>query len=132
MPREHVTIIIMETLSSICIKALLINPTDAHNYKITGILKAIKIPTIAPTCFGSRRNHHQGAISCLAKTTIMVLLCSSLMTWSMSWRHISLLCKRAVPHTYTTERWHRELTDKAHCWSPGTEARWSPLLTVAS
>jgi hypothetical protein len=39
-------------------------PTDAHNYKITGMLKTIKIPTIAPTCFGSRRNHHQGTISC--------------------------------------------------------------------
>jgi len=26
------------------------------------MLKTNKIPTIAPTCFGSRRNHHQGAI----------------------------------------------------------------------
>ena len=69
------------------LKTLLIIPTDAHNYKITGMLKTIKIPIIAPTCFDSRRNHHQGAISCLAKTTIMILLCSSLMTWSMSWRH---------------------------------------------
>jgi len=60
------------------------------------MLKTIKIPTIAPTCFGSRRNHHQGAISCLAKTTIMILLCLSLMMWSMLWRHTSLLCKRAV------------------------------------
>ena len=34
-------------------------PTDAHNYKITRMLKTIKIPTIAPTCFGSRRYHHQ-------------------------------------------------------------------------
>ena len=56
------------------VKALFIIPTDAHYYKIIGMLKTIKIPTIAPTCFGSRRNHHQGAISCLAKTTIMVLL----------------------------------------------------------
>ena len=55
-------------------------PTDAHNYKIIGMLKTIKILTIAPTCFGSRRNHHQGAILCLAKTTIMILLCSKLMT----------------------------------------------------
>ena len=78
------------------------NPTDAHNYNITGMLKTIKIPTIAPTCFGSLRNHHQGATPCLAKTTIMVLLCSSLTTWSMSWRHISLLRKRAVPHVCTT------------------------------
>ena len=60
------------------------------------MLKTIKIPTVAPTCFGSRRNRHQGAISCLAKSTIMILLCSSLMKWSMSWRHTSLLCKRAV------------------------------------
>jgi len=57
------------------IKTLFIIPTDAHNYKIIGMLKTIKIPTIAPTCFGSHRNHHQGAKSCLAKTTIMILLC---------------------------------------------------------
>ena len=49
---------------------LFIIQTDAHNYKIIGMLKTIKIPTIAPTYFGSRKNHHQGAISCLAKTTI--------------------------------------------------------------
>ena len=30
----------------------------------------IKALLIAPTCFGSRRNHHQGAITCLAKTTV--------------------------------------------------------------
>jgi hypothetical protein len=82
--------------TSIVSKHFFIIPIDAHNYKITGMLKTIKIPTIAPTCFGSRRNHNQGAISCLAKTTIMILLCSSLMTWSVSWRHTSLLCKRAV------------------------------------
>ena len=45
------------------IKTLFIIPTDAYNHKITGMLKTIKIPTIAPTCFGSHRNHHQGAIS---------------------------------------------------------------------
>ena len=44
------------------INALFINPTDAHNYNHRNV-KTIKIPTIAPTCFGSRRNHHQGAIS---------------------------------------------------------------------
>ena len=55
------------------IKALFIISTDVHNFKITGILKTIKIPTIAPTYFGSRRNRHQGAISCLAETTIMIL-----------------------------------------------------------
>ena len=60
------------------------------------MLKTVKIPTIAPTCFGSHRTHHQGTISCLAKTTIMILLCSPLITWSMLWQHTSLLCKRAV------------------------------------
>jgi aspartate/glutamate racemase len=53
-------------------KHFFIIPTDTHNYKITGMLKTIKIPIIAPTCFGSRRNHHQGAISCLANTTILI------------------------------------------------------------
>jgi len=75
--------------ASIVQKHLFIIPTDAHIYKITGTLKTIKIQTIAPTCSGSRRNHHQGATSCLAETTITVLMCSSLMTWSMSWRHTS-------------------------------------------
>ena len=60
------------------------------------MLKTIKIPTIAPTSFGSRRNHHQGAITCLAKTTIMILLCSSLMEWSMLWRHAAITLKIVV------------------------------------
>ena len=30
--------------------------------------------TFAPTCFGSRRNHHQGAVLCLAKTTNVVFI----------------------------------------------------------
>ena len=81
--------------ASIVSKHFFIVPTDAHNYKIIGMLKTIKIPTIVPTCFGSCMNHHQGAISCLAKTTIMILLCSSLMAWSMLWRHTRLLCKLA-------------------------------------
>jgi len=53
------------------IKTLFIIPTDAHNYIIIGMLKTIKIPTIVSTCFGSRRNYHQGDISCLAKATIL-------------------------------------------------------------
>jgi hypothetical protein len=48
------------------IKALLLFHNDAHNHKITGILKQLKIPTVAPTYFGSRRNHHQGAIFVLS------------------------------------------------------------------
>jgi hypothetical protein len=35
-------------------KHFFIIPTDAHNYKITGMLKTIKIPITAPTCFGSQ------------------------------------------------------------------------------
>jgi hypothetical protein len=34
--------------ASIVSKTLFIIPTDAHNYKIMGMLKTIKIPTIAP------------------------------------------------------------------------------------
>jgi hypothetical protein len=51
------------------IKKLFIVPTDAHYYKIIEKLKQFKIIILAPTCFGSRRNHHQGAVLCLAKTT---------------------------------------------------------------
>jgi hypothetical protein len=50
------------------IKALLLFHKDAHNHKITGILKQLKILTVAPTCFGSCRNHHQGVIFVLSST----------------------------------------------------------------
>jgi hypothetical protein len=50
-------------------KTLFIIPTDAHYYKIIEILKQFKITILAPTCFGSRTNHQQGADLCLAKTT---------------------------------------------------------------
>jgi hypothetical protein len=53
----------------IVLKTLFIVPTDAHYYKIIEMLKQFKIITLAPTCFGSRRDHHQGAVLCLAKTT---------------------------------------------------------------
>ena len=52
------------------IKTLFIVPTDAHYYKNRReCLKQFKIITIAPACFGSHRNHHQGAVLCLAETT---------------------------------------------------------------
>ena len=44
-------------------------PTDAHYYKNHRMLKQFKNITLALTCFGSRRNQHQGAVLCLAKTT---------------------------------------------------------------
>ena len=56
-------------LTKTMIKTLFIVSTDAHYYKIIEILKKFKIRILAPTCFGSRRNHHQGAVLCLAKTT---------------------------------------------------------------
>ena len=56
------------------IKILLVVPTDAHYYKIVENLKQFKIITPAPTCFGSRWNHHQGAVLCLAKTVNMGFL----------------------------------------------------------
>jgi len=43
-------------------------PTDAHYYKILNFKTISKVITLAPTCFGSRKNHHQGAVLCLAKT----------------------------------------------------------------
>jgi hypothetical protein len=58
--------------ASIVSKTLFIIPTDAHYYKSVEMLKQFKVITLAPTCFGSRRNHHQGAVLCLAKTTDMV------------------------------------------------------------
>jgi len=59
-------------------------------------IKTLKTVTFIPTCFCSRRNHHQGAILCLAKTkNVVSLLYSSLQMWSMLWWHISLLCRRA-------------------------------------
>jgi len=78
------------------IKTVFIIPNDAHYYKkIIEMLIQLKIIILAPTCFGSRRNHHQGAVLFLVKTTNMVFLCTS----SMLWRHISLLCRRAVNGT---------------------------------
>ena len=50
-------------------KTLFIVPNYVRYYKIIEMLKQFKIITPFPTCFASRRNHHQGAVLCLAKTT---------------------------------------------------------------
>jgi len=55
--------------ASIVSKTLFVVPTDAHYYKIIEMLKQYQIITLAPTCFGSRRNHHQGAVLYVANTT---------------------------------------------------------------
>jgi hypothetical protein len=44
-----------------------------HIRKNHRMLKQFKIITLAPTCFDSRRTHHQGALQWLAKTTKYVL-----------------------------------------------------------
>jgi len=59
-----------------CIKNTFIVPTDAHYHKNHRMLKQFKIITLAPTCFGSHRNHHQGAVLCLAKTTEYGFFCA--------------------------------------------------------
>jgi hypothetical protein len=51
--------------SNLYLSTFLFFQLDAHRN-----IKTIKIPTVAPTCFGSRWNHHQGAISCFAKSTV--------------------------------------------------------------
>ena len=58
-------------------QTLFIFPNDVHYYKNHRMLKQFKITTLAPTCFRSRRNHHQGAVLCLAKTAKYTIpLCS--------------------------------------------------------
>ena len=86
--------------------------TDAHNYKIIRILKQLKF-RLAPTCFGSCRNHHQGAISCLAKTINMVLYARRY--WCDQW-HVGIpaCCARSsflhhVQHTCTTG-WYADMS----------------------
>jgi hypothetical protein len=72
---------------------LFIIPTHAHYYKSVVMLKQFKVITLVPTCFGSRRNHHQEAVQFLAKTTNMVFLCLSIWTQSLLLQHFSLLCR---------------------------------------
>jgi hypothetical protein len=62
----HIKIVFMFVPCINNIKALLLFHNDAHNHKITGILKELKIPTVAPTCFGSRGIHHQRAVFVLS------------------------------------------------------------------
>ena len=91
------------------IKILFIVPTDAHYYKIVEMLKRLKL-TFAPTCFGSRRKHHQGAVLCLAKTTSVVfLLCSTIQKCGSRRRKEMSSFLHREPHTRTTV-WHAAIT----------------------
>jgi hypothetical protein len=86
----------------------------------------IKVAINTPTCFGSRRNHLQGVSQCLAKAIYMVFLCTSMVTQSMVWRHVSLLCwcvysvvarwKQADMPPYHWLRHHRR-AQKNHIYS---------------
>jgi hypothetical protein len=73
-------------------KTLFIIPTDAYYYKPVEMLKQFKVITLAPKCFGSRRNHHQGAVLCLAKTTDMVFFCACRYGLSQCYGGISACC----------------------------------------
>ena len=87
-------------------KTLFIIPTDAHYYKIIEMLKQFyKIIKLAPTCFGSRRNHHQGTVLCLAKTTnygFSVLVGID----AVNVMHNRLICRHNIDRVYTDE--HRK------------------------
>jgi hypothetical protein len=74
------------------IKNTFIVPTDAHYYKIIEMLKQFKTVTFTPTCFGSRRNHHQGAVLCFAKTTSVVFYCARRHRRSQCYGGISACC----------------------------------------
>jgi hypothetical protein len=63
--------------------------------KIIEMLKQFKIITPAPTCFGSRTDHHQGAVLCLA--------CGSQWTARL---HNRLICRNNIDSVYTDE--HRK------------------------
>ena len=56
------------------------------------MLKQYKIITLALTCFGSRRYHHQGAILCLAKTTEYDFSCARRYGCSQCYGGISACC----------------------------------------
>ena len=67
------------------------------------MLKQIKIITLAPTCFGSRRNHHQGAVLYLAKITnyvFSVLVGIDAVSVMAAYRPVVQEC--GEPHACTT------------------------------
>ena len=47
-------------------------PTNTLNYIKSILLKTNKLTEAAPTCFGSRRNHHQGATYAAMTLTMSV------------------------------------------------------------
>ena len=89
------------------------------------MLKKFIIIILAATCFGSRRNHHQGAVLCLAKTTewfffvfvgidavnVMAVYHPVVQACGSQWRqerclHNRLICRHNIDYVYTDE--HRK------------------------
>jgi hypothetical protein len=91
-------------------KTRFIVPTDAHYYKIIETLKQFKIIILASTCFSSRKNHHQGAVLCLAKTTKW-FFCARRYRRSQCYGGISACCAgvlfTARPHNRLIWHWLR-------------------------
>jgi hypothetical protein len=86
-------------------KTLFIIPTDAHYYKSVEMLKQFKVITLVATCFVSRRNHHQGAVLCLAKTTDTVFFCACRYGLSQCYGGISALFAGVRSLACTTGRY---------------------------
>ena len=66
------------------------------------MLKQFKIIILAPTCFGSRRNHHQGAVLCLAKTKNMVYVLVGIDAVSVMAAYQPVVQVCGAPHACTT------------------------------
>ena len=67
--------------ASIVSKTIFIVPNDAHYYKIVEMLKQFIIVTLAPTCLGSSRYHHQGTVLCYTTGSYAaIILIASILT----------------------------------------------------
>ena len=69
------------------------------------MLKKFKITILAPTCFGSRKNNHQGAVLCLTKSTeysFSVLVDTDAVNVMAAYQPVVHHSKCAVQHTCTT------------------------------
>ena len=102
----HLWIVSIIFMFAPCISSIK-TPTDAHYYKIIEMLKQFKIIILAPTCFSSRRNHHQGAVLCLDKTTNMVF-CACRYRRSQCYGGVSACCA-GVWFALQTARLHNRL-----------------------
>ena len=66
------------------------------------MLKQFKIIILALICFGSRRNHHQGAVLCLAKTTKCFSVLVGIETVSVLAAYQPVVQTCGEPHACTT------------------------------